>query len=170
MRRLQLLIALVLLTPAVVVGQPRLMLGGGVSTPNGDVTEVAGTGFHAQAGLFVAIPTLPVGLRADGVYHRLGAAGSAFDRTGILGGNLSMVFTLPGVGLSPYFFGGLGSYRTELGAIGVTETVTDTGYHGGFGVNVGTGGLGGFAEIRYLQISGDARTIRLIPLTLGLRL
>lgn len=166
--RLLLLIAFVAFLPAAADAQPRLMLGAGVSSPNGDVTDVAGTGVHGQVGLFVAIPTLPVGMRADGVYHRLGAASSAPDRTGILAGTLSLVYTLPGIGLVPYFLAGGGSYRTDLG--GAPESSTDTGYHGGFGVNLGTGGLGGFAEIRYVQISSDGGTIRLIPVTFGFRL
>jgi outer membrane protein with beta-barrel domain len=169
MRRLFLLVALLGLTPAIVDAQPRLLLGGGITAPNGAITDVAKTGSHVQAGLQVDIPTLPLGFRADGGYHRLSEADASRAKTEVLAGSLSVVFTLPGIGLQPYLLGGVGRYRVETGPVGVTQTVTDPGYHGGFGVAIGGAGLGAFVEIRFVQING-ATTTRLIPVTIGLRL
>lgn len=163
-------LASAVLLPTGVEAQPRLMLGGGISSPNGDFSASAETGYHAQVGLQVGIPTLPVGFRADGGVHRMGQGNAGLVRTQILAGSLSGVYTLPGIGLSPYLLVGVGSYQTEAGLIGASEKATETGYHGGFGVNLGAGGLGAFAEIRFVQIKTDTRTTRFIPMTFGIRL
>lgn len=169
MRRLLLLVSLLAVLPAVAEAQPRLMVGGGFSAPNGDFSAIAEPGYHLQAALQVGIPTLPVGLRGDGVLHKFGTADAAFEDSEVLTGALSVVFTLPGVGLEPYFLAGVGTYRVQTGPVGTPGESTDRGYHGGFGVVLGGLGFGAFAEVRYVQISGDLTTTRLIPLTLGLR-
>ena len=168
MRRVTLLALVALAVPTAAHAQPRLMVGGGFSAPNGQITDVADPGYHLQAGLQVAVPTTPFGLRADGGYHRMGATTADFAQTEVLAGSLSVVFNLPGVGLQPYFLGGIGSYQTEGGPADDPQKVTDTGYHGGFGVAIGGLGLGGFVEARYVQIQSTA-TARLIPVTLGFR-
>ena len=171
MRRHVLLAAFILLVvPSVLEAQPRLMFGGGVTSPNGAISDIADTGYHIRGGLHITIPTVPVGIRADGAYHRLSSADAAFENTTVLAGALSLVVPLPGVGLSPYLLGGLGSYRTDSGAVGSTVTVTNSGYHGGFGINLGAVGFGGFVEIRYVVINGEGPNTKLIPLTFGLRL
>jgi hypothetical protein len=165
-----LLLVLGVFTPIEVQAQPRLLVGGGVTAPNGDLSQSAEAGYHWKAGLWVAIPRLPVGFRADGALHRLSSADDGvLERTEVLAGSLSGVFMLPGVGLAPYLFGGFGRYRIESGPIDATTTVTDPGFHGGFGVNIGAGGLGAFAEIRYVQVNGTDTESRFIPLTFGLR-
>ena len=148
----------------------RLLVGGGLSAPEGGFTDLAEPGYHAQAGLELAIPVLPVALRGDGTFHRMAAKSPALARNEILGGTLSLVYRLPGVGLGPYFLGGIGSYRLKSGPVDATETATHNGYHGGFGVTIGGPGLEGFAEIRWVRIDGGAATTTLIPLTIGLRL
>lgn len=168
MRRL-FVAALLLIVPTAVEAQPRLMLGGGFTAPNGAITDAADPGYHIRAALHVGIPTLPVALRADGALHRLGSKDAALEDPEFLEGSLSVVYMLPGISLRPYLLGGAGTYRVETGAAGATTTVSDTGVHAGFGVVLGQLGLGAYAEIRYVHISSDTTT-RLIPLTLGIRL
>ena len=62
--------------------------------------------------------------------------------------------------------GGLGGYRIKTGTVGINEAVTQNGFHVGFGTRLGPLG---FVEIRYVQIAGDARDTRYIPVTLGIR-
>lgn len=168
---LLLALASALVAPVAVEAQPRLLVGGGITAPNGNISDFAETGYHAQVGIEIGIPTLPLAFRADGGYHKLSASDGAYDDTKILGGSLSVVYKLPGVGLSPYFLAGVGSYRTEADFVGgATDTNADTGYHGGFGMNIGAVGFGAFVEIRFVRISGVNRTTRFIPVTFGLRL
>ena len=169
LRRLPIALLLALILPPPAEAQPRLMAGGGFTAPTGDVGDAADPGYHLAAGLDVTIPQLPVGFRADGRLHVMGASSASVADTKILGGSLSVVFRLPGVGLQPYVLGGIGTYRVEAGPAGAAIKETNRGYHGGFGVAIGALGLGAFAEIRYVQIDADTST-RMIPLTIGLRL
>lgn len=171
MRRLPLLaLLLTLLVPSAAEAQPRFLVGVGLTSPSGDLSDAADAGYHGHVGLFVRLPTTPLGLRGDGYVHHLGAADATLDDTQILGGTASLVYELPGIQFVPYLLAGIGSYQTEAGPLDQTTKSTDTGWHGGFGINLGTGGLGAFAEIRFVQIDGDGGTTRFIPLTVGLRL
>lgn len=169
MRRFALLIALAFLsTPAVGAAQVSLFGGAGLSRPFGDFGEVAESGWHALAGLQVGVPDIPIRLRADGSYHAFGAA-AGLPESSMLAGAGSLVITLPGVGLVPYILGGVGQYRLKFDATGI-DAVTDNGYHGGFGVNVGAMGFGGFAELRVVNVSQSVGDARFVAVTLGLRL
>jgi hypothetical protein len=169
MRRNLLLSTLLLLSvPLSADAQLRVLVGGGFSAPSGSLADQADPGFHAQAGLQVTVPTLPLALRGDGGVHALAAARSDISATQITAGSVSLVYYLPGVGLEPYLFGGYGSYRTKSGPVGAEETVSENGPHAGFGVAVGGMGFSGFAEVRYVRIEGPQAT-RMIPFTVGLR-
>lgn len=169
MRRHLLLPALLLLAiPQAADAQLRLLVGGGLSAPGGSLGDQADPGYHAQAGLQITIPTLPFGLRGDGGVHALPSASPDVAGTQITAGSLSLVYFLPGIGVEPYFLGGYGSYRTKAGPVGAEQTVTENGYHGGFGVALGGTGFSGFAEVRYVRIDG-AQSTRMIPFTVGFR-
>jgi hypothetical protein len=152
--------------PSTVDAQPRLMAGAGMSTPFGDFGDGAGVGWHAGAGLQLGFPTLPVAIRADGAYHSFGEESPA-PKTSMLGGALSLVINLPGVGLVPYFLGGLGMYRTSVDGL---DAVSDPGFHGAFGVNIGALGFGGFGEVRLINVNGDGGDARFVTATVGFRL
>jgi hypothetical protein len=150
------------------MAQPRIMAGAGLSTPIGDFGDAAESGWHATAGLQLGIPAIPIGVRADGGYHAFGQATGA-PKASVLSGALSLVVNLPGVGLVPYVLGGVGTYRTSVDVSGV-DAVTDSGFHGAFGVNIGALGFGGFGEVRLVSINGSGGDSRFVTATLGLRL
>lgn len=167
MRRL--VFALLLLAvPVAAEAQPRLMVGGGFTAPNGDSSVPAETGYQLRVALDIGIPTLPVGLRGDGAFHRMGAGNPTVTDTEVLEGAVSVVYRLPGVGLQPYVLGGLGRYRTESGLVGAPVVVAETGLHGAFGVAIGGLGLGAWAELRYIRFS-DGVTPSMVPFSVGLR-
>lgn len=168
MRRLIPLAALVLVSlPAAGAAQVRILAGGGLSTPIGDFGDVADPGWHLGGGLQLGVPSIPVGLRADAAYHGFGQA-SSLPKMHMLDGTLSVVVTLPGVGIVPYFLGGLGAYRTSVDGAGATS---NGGFHGAFGVNIGGAlGFGGFAEVRLVNVNGDAADSRFVTATVGIRL
>jgi len=170
MRRTALLTALVIfLLPAAVQGQIRLLGGVGVTNPMGDLNDVTDVGWHAMGGVQLGIAAVPIGLRADGGYHSFGEQGSNPPTT-VLSGALSVVVNFPGVGLSPYVLGGIGSYRTSVDVDGV-DPVTNSGVHGAFGVDIGAVGFGGFAEVRYVSVRTDSSSNeRFVTATLGIRL
>ncbi len=165
MRRFALLTALLLALPAAAHGQTRLLLGGGLSTPNGDLADAVNTGLHGRVGLQVGVPVFPVSFRGEGGYHRFPEKGGD-DNTTMLTGSFSAVLSFGGIGLSPYAIAGIGQYRMDSSA---GEAVTNSGFHGGFGVSIGALGVGGFAEIRVVNINGENGDVRYIPVTVGLR-
>jgi hypothetical protein len=168
MRRSTLLAALLLALPLAAEAQVRPMAGVGLSTPIGDFGDTAESGWHGMAGLQLSVPAIPISLRADGGYHSFGQASGA-PSVSMLAGSLSLVFNLPGVGLVPYVLGGLGSYRTSVDVSG-QDPVSDNGFHGAFGVNIGAIGFGGFAEVRVVNVNRATGDARFVTATLGLRL
>lgn len=173
MRRCLLLAAVCALAfPRSATAQATLLAGVGITSPIRAFADQAESGYHARLGVEVGIPTLPVALRLDGSYHRLGAATAAVESPHVLGGALTVVFSLPGVGLTPYMLGGAGRFRLDSGPAGMSATSVDTGFEAGFGVNLGSLAFGAFAEIRYVQINrtGANADVKYVPLTVGLRL
>jgi len=169
MRRSILLASLAFLAaPMSVTAQPRIMAGAGLSTPIGDFGDAAESGWHATAGLQLGVPAVPVAVRADGGYHSFGQATGA-PKASMLSGALSLVFNLPGVGLVPYVLVGVGAYRTSVDVSGV-DAVSDNGFHGAFGVNIGALGFGGFGEVRLVNVDQGAGDARFVTATLGIRL
>jgi hypothetical protein len=170
MRRHPLLLLALLVLPAGAAAQPALLIGGGFSSPFGDFADVADPGYHLTAGVEVGLPQIPVAIRLDGSYHRLPAASSSFTAPRVLGGAIDVVFQLPGQGIEPYAFGGIGRYRVTAGPAGFSESEIDRGFQAGFGVNLGSIAFGAFAEIRYVQIGLENGTVKYIPLSIGFRL
>jgi hypothetical protein len=165
-RLLPVILVSLLFLPAAGRAQVRLMAGAGLSTPIGDLSDVTNPGWHATAGLQLGFPTLPIGIRADGAYHSFGEA-SPSPKLTMLSGALSAVFMLPGVGLGPYFLGGVGAYRSSVDGFDATSNM---GFHGAFGVNIGALGFGGFAEVRFVNVNGDVADSRFVTATAGFRL
>jgi hypothetical protein len=167
MLRSTLLAAVALISmPLAVQGQVRLMAGGGLSTPVGDFGDAAEAGWHLTGGMQLAVPSIPIALRGDGSYHSFGQA-STLPSVDTLGGTLSLVFNLPGVGLVPYLLGGVGAYRTTVEGFDATS---DNGFHAAFGVNIGAIGFGGFGEVRFVNINQSVGDARFVTATLGFRL
>jgi hypothetical protein len=165
-RLLPLTLLAILVAPVVASAQVRLMAGGGLSTPIGDFGDAAEAGWHLTGGMQLGVPTIPIALRGDGAYHSFGQASSA-PSVDMLGGTLSLVFNLPGVGLVPYLLGGVGAYRTTVEGF---DAVSDNGFHAAFGVNIGAIGFGGFGEVRFVNINQSVGDARFVTATLGLRL
>ena len=99
-------------------GQAQILLGAGFTSPTRDFTRVADPGYHVTVGFEVGVPSLPVGLRLDGSYHRMPAPSAEYDAPRILGGGLDVVFHLPGSGIEPYTLVGIGRYRVTSGLAG----------------------------------------------------
>jgi hypothetical protein len=50
------------------------------------------------------------------------------------------------------------------------DAVSDNGFHGAFGVNIGALGFGGFGEVRLVNVNQSAGDARFVTATLGIRL
>ncbi|NIR40001.1 MAG: hypothetical protein GWN07_29550, partial [Actinobacteria bacterium] len=82
--RLALLAVLVGVLPGSATAQLSLLGGVGISSPLGDFSNEATTGYHARLGVQVSLPALPVALRADGDYHAFSAARSGVEDPDVL--------------------------------------------------------------------------------------
>lgn len=168
MRRFMIAAALLsLLTPVTAQAQfPRIMVGGGLSSPTGTFSDFADAGLHGRLGAQFGVPTSTLRIRVDGEYHTFDQQEGQPDFD-VLSGAVSFVFPLGGVGLSPYLLAGVGQYRVDADP---GEPFTDSGYQLGFGVDIGALGFGGFVEFRYVQILNAGDDFQYFPLSVGFRL
>jgi hypothetical protein len=166
MRRVALLALVALALPAALNAQARLMVGAGISSPNGDFADAVDAGKHGRVGLQVSVPVFPVSLRAEGEFHSFSEA-TGSEKAQLINGTISAVLSLGGIGLTPYILAGLGSYRYDEST--TAEAVTNRGIHGGLGASIGALGLGGFAEVRLVNISGEDGDSRYVAATVGFR-
>ncbi|MGI8499232.1 MAG: hypothetical protein ACR2OG_16800 [Gemmatimonadaceae bacterium] len=155
-------------------------VAGGATVPTGATKDAYDRGWHGELLATLHVPLIPVGLRADAVYHRLSASGASAGSAGdleVYSGELSATWDvgLPLVPITPYLIAGAGYFRQRSGNAPAGSSENSLGWSGGLGVRVGLGGVGvgvgvgvgAFVEGRYLGIttSGGRRT--LVPLTLG---
>ena len=117
----------------------------------------------------LGVPVFPVSLRAEAAYHKFNALTGAGTMTQ-LNGALSAVLSLGGIGIGPYFFGGIGKYRQDFSSeFALGDAATDSGIHAGFGVEAGILGFGGFAEARFVNVSAAGGDLRYVPITIGIK-
>jgi hypothetical protein len=138
----------------------------GVTMPMSDAGDVWSAGLRAGAGLEFRAPLVPLGLRVDGAYDRMGPklSGAGVSNLSILSGAASAVFSLP---LMPiYAVGGLGMYRSDDGS---GTTSTDLGFNIGMGLRLPLPMLSPFVEARFHQINGDGGNFRYVPIVAGIR-
>jgi hypothetical protein len=135
----------------------------GASMPMSNAGDVWNAGLRAGAGVEFRVPLVPVGLRVDGAYDRLGLKLDGSSKLSILSGTANAVFSLP---LMPiYAVGGIGMYRSDAGA----GTTTDLGFNVGMGLRLPLPFFSPFVEARLNQINGDGEKFRYVPIVAGIR-
>jgi hypothetical protein len=117
--------------------------------------------YGAGASLELSFPLVPVDVFVAGEYF-FPDCGTA-DGCGYMGGSADVHFTLPFPVLTPYGTAGVVYRRTDAG--GGADSVANTGFGLGVGVNLGTLVFGGFAEARYEFVDPDNQLV----LRLGIR-
>ncbi len=131
-------------------------------------------GFRIGAGLELRAPLMPVGLRFDGAYDRMGIEGA--DAAWTIWNVTANAVLQPAV--SPlYFIGGIGFYSTDLtgdDVIGDPDAETDFGVNLGAGFSLPLTGFSTFVEARWHRISVDEEvsgfgSINYIPIVFGIR-
>ena len=181
-RLLALALAAGLAAPAAAHAQSPFKLGLalGPSFPAGDLGDSQEWGYHF-AGSISGRPMLsPIGLRAEVMYHSftgketetvLGTIEA--DDASLLAGILNVEAGMGGIGLRPYFVGGVGFYSFDGGEEGA-DRVGRIGLNGGVGISFGLAGFSAFAETRYHKVFTDEDedgnlNIAFIPLTVGVK-
>jgi opacity protein-like surface antigen len=143
-------------------------LAGGVSLPQGDLSDAVNTGWHALGTIGLSTLMQPLGLRLDVAYNRF-----EFD---VVDGNQSVgsatlngTYRLPMTNspMSPYLIAGLGAYRTECSLDVGCEAATRFGWNVGLGTKLFVG-FRSFVEARYHRTKRGDSSVNYFPLTLGL--
>jgi hypothetical protein len=168
-----------------VVSPPRSMeaqspisigVGGGMSLPQGDVSDAVNTGWHALVTAGLSSPMQPLGLRLDIAYNRFGFS----DQQQVaLGGDghltassatLNVTYRLPKATwpVSPYILWGIGAYRTECSLGRDCESRIRYGWNYGLGAKLFFLGFRNFVEIRGHRTKSRGGDVHYFPLTFGI--
>lgn len=149
----------------------RFGLAGGLSLPTGEDKDVVKNGFHGQIMLGFGMIALPVKLRADLSYHDFNGKDEPLLEDvnfRIISGALNAIVGMGGIGVKPYFTGGLGMYNMKVEAFGEDESATDFGLNGGVGLEFSLTGMSTFVEARYIHIFSEDEATQIIPITFGI--
>jgi hypothetical protein len=142
-------------------------VAGGPTIPLGATADEVGTGFNAGIFADVNIPLLPVGGRADLLFHQMSADGHDLQ---VIGGTLNAKLRMPLILVSPYLIGGVGMYASKFEDTAHAgeshDWETNVGLNGGVGVQLRLFGFGAFAEARLQNVFGD-ESRRFLPITFG---
>jgi opacity protein-like surface antigen len=153
--------------PSAVDAQVRLGLGAGPSFPLSELGEVTNTGFHLQGSLGLQVPLLPVGARADVMWHRFPSdLGSAINS---YGGLLNGTLRLPMPIVRPYLIAGVGlmhqADEPHDGHIDEGDGGTEFAFGIGAGAQLRLIAFGAFIEARYLDWGQGGSAV---PVTIGI--
>ena len=120
----------------------------GAAMPLSDFGDAANTGFNVGAGLSIKPAMLPVGLRFDGDYNRMGA--KDFDGIDYTVWAITANAVLAPVMSPIYGIGGIGFYSFDIAGEGTDdESETDMGFNVGAGFKLPLTGFNTFIEARY---------------------
>lgn len=147
-------------------------LAGGLSQPNGTLSDGVNSGYNATLGVNFGAPLLPIGARIEGGFN-------GFDYKGNTSGNVRIMDVsangIVNLGMM-YGIGGLGYYsrRVEQTLVGtkVSDSQSAMGLNVGAGIRFPLGTLSPFAEIRYHAMLGDkdkGADMKFIPITFGIQ-
>ena len=165
-----------LVTPQLEAQRPlSLGLAGGVSLPQGSLSDGAQTGWHALGTLSLTSPFLPFGLRVDAAYNRFALSdearvalgGGGHETVSSLTANLIYQASMPGSLALPYVIVGIGGYHTSCALDAACGSATRYGWNLGLGTKLNLAGVSAFAEARYHRTSRGGGSVNYFPLTLG---
>ena len=155
---------------------------GGATLPTGTLGDIAKTGWHAGGVVEFSVPMIPVGLKADVMYHGLGEKNDQIGvKTSLITGTVNGMFMVPMSSMGtvkPYVIAGVGAYnlRSKL-TDGDTQSATKFGINGGAGVEFGLSGLATYIEARYHYIFsayesnssyGSGSSASIVPISVGI--
>ena len=149
--------------------QTSLIFAAGATLPMGNTGDAVETGYHAMAGLGIKPPLAPIGARIEGLFNENAFKGASDANMRILGVIANAQYT---VVPTAYLIGGLGMYNWKCaGTCGLlgSESETDFGFNVGGGVNIPLTGLGVFIEARLHMIQSEGESIKLVPITVGIK-
>jgi hypothetical protein len=162
------LVATVVGRTAPLVAQGPLSFGvaGGVTAPQGFLTQTAHTGWHLTGTAALSGVMQPLGARLDLSYHRLGFAGFAGGQTfASLTANVTYRLPMTNSPFSPYAITGVGFYRQGCNPDSSCRGAPRFGWNAGLGTKLRIMGFKTFFEARFHQAGGRGN---FIPISVGI--
>lgn len=152
-------------------------LGGGLTLPVSDYSDVDKAGWHANASATFHIPLSPVGVRIDGLYgqttHKDIGTTPIDGNTKLIGGLANIVWNIPTAApmVKPYLLGGGGVYNVKITVPSQSIDTSETKFTWDFGAGLtfGAGPARFFVEGRYIVIQESGGSTKFIPVTAGVR-
>ena len=155
-------------------------ISGGAAIPAGDFGDFYTTGYNGTLSLGLKSVGSPIGIRIDAMYNKMSVKDDAtitlpglgfVESASIASANANLVYSLPGVGISPYLIGGGGIYATKLhGDNFDTDSENEFGVNGGIGAAFPLSGFRTFIEARLHHIFSEGSSTQFIPVTFGISL
>jgi opacity protein-like surface antigen len=177
---------------AIVSSPIRFGIMGGATSPLGDFSDVAKTGWNAGVLMNIGVPLVPVSFRIDGQWQQLkgknfdanfpgGGSLVTHDDWRIIDGTANVVYTF-GAALPAKFYliGGAGVYnvRVKNDDFDASASSTKFGLNGGVGFKFQLTGFSTFIEARYHNVIhgtavGDvndnhAESLQFVPISVGI--
>ena len=162
-------------------GGVKFLVGGGLTLALGDFGDSFNNGPHGLVGVAFQPAGFPIGIRIDGLYHRISGDEDVLladdVNMQIINGTVDAVYSLTSstdTPIRPYILAGGGIYNVKPVGDDVLEgTDGDT----KFGINAGAGfdfkasdNLGIFLESRFHLIFTDPDNINMLPISVGVRI
>ncbi|MBA3520891.1 MAG: porin family protein [Gemmatimonadales bacterium] len=163
-------------------GGVRFLIGGGSTIALGNFGDGFTNGPHGVVGLSFVPSGFPIGIRIDGMYHRVSADDAVFPGVDvdaqIINGAVNGVFSFasaPETKVRPYLIAGVGLYNQKFVGddigVGFDNSETDFGINGGAGFDFGlSDNLGIFLEGRFHMIFSSGEKTNMLPISLGARI
>ena len=152
-------------------------VAGGASLPQGEVSDLVSTGWHALVTAALGSPLQPLGLRLDVAYNKFDFSDQAQTVLGSQGhltagsATLNITYRLPKAtwSISPYLIAGLGAYRTECSLGPGCRSRVRYGWNYGLGAKLFFLGFNNFVEIRgHRTKRRGGGEVHYFPLTFGI--
>lgn len=145
------------------------LVGGGLTVPTGDLSDVVNTGFNVGVGLDIVLPASPVDFRVEGTFTQF-SIDDTDSNWRIINGGAAALLNLPMVGATPYLIGGAGIYSQSI-TDSDFDSETDLGINIGAGVTIPLVGIRGvFGEARFHNIFTEESSTNYISFTVGVKL
>jgi hypothetical protein len=167
------------LIPAMSIGAQRpisVAVAGGLSVPQGNLSDATTTGWHALGSLVLSTLMQPIGFRLDVAYNQFAFS----DDVGAVVGNdanqsvgsatLNLTYRLPvtNSAMSPYLISGLGAYQSRCSDGAGCDATTRYGWNVGMGSKLTVLRMRTFVEARYHRTQRAGEGLYFFPLTVGL--
>jgi opacity protein-like surface antigen len=153
----------------------RFGLAAGATFPTGDIGDGFDWGYHVGASITGKPMLSPVGIRGEVMWHSLEASENVDAKLNVLAGIVNAEIGMSGIGVKPYFIGGLGIYRVDIDSdeldalFGESDAQTKFGFNVGAGLDFGLAGFSAFTEARFHSIQTEGSAMNIVPITFGLR-